>query len=100
MVGAEVYVQRFIRGFLPSYEGFFFGAMVSKRFVVLVQISATRLMFVYTKDMSAWRFFFPKTPFKIHVSAIDKRPENHLTDFLATFLSKTRLSTSGDPNVS
>ena len=56
-------------------------------------------MYVNTKDMSAWRFFFPETPFKVHVSVINKRPENDLKHFPATFLSKTGLPASGDPNV-
>ena len=58
MVGAEVYAQRFIRGFLVSYEGFSFGAMVSKRFVVSYTHFSYSKMYVCTKDMSAWRFLF------------------------------------------
>ena len=97
MVGAAVYFQRLIRGFLVSYEGFSFGVMVSKRFVVSYTNFCHSKMYVCTEDMSACRFFFPETRFKIHVSAINKRPENCL---MATFFSKTGLPASGDPNVS
>ena len=58
-------------------------------------------MYVFAKNMSAWHFFFPEKPFKIHVSAINKGPENHLKHFfVATFLSKPGLPASGDSNVS
>ena len=58
MVGAEVYVQRLIHGFLASFEGFSFRAMVSKRFVVSYINFCYSKMYVCTKDMSAWGFFF------------------------------------------
>ena len=62
-------------------------------------------MYVYTIDMSAKQFFFPETPFKIHVSVFIKGPENHLKHFVATLLStnfgaKIGLPASGDANVS
>ena len=41
--------------------------------------------------MSTWQFFFPDTPFKIHVSAINKGPENHVMQFFfSTNMSSPR----------
>ena len=57
-------------------------------------------MYVYTRDMSARQFCLAEKPFKIHVSAINKVPENNLTHFVVTCLSKTDLPVSGVSNVS
>lgn len=101
VVRAEVFVQKFIHGSLLSYEGFFFGAMVSKSFGGLYKFPLLVDVCLHERHVSlAFFFFLPEKLIKIHVGAISKGPENHLEHFVAIFLSKTGLPESGDSNFS